>query len=173
LIADIKSKKASKEMRTHFIYDRKEIDSILKQCKTCWVAMSENEVPYVLPMNFAMDGDRVILHSAQYGRMLETIKKNPKVCINWTLGEELAWQDEKVGCSYRVKSKSVIVEGTAEIVEDFSEKERIIKQFMTQYSDLPFKFNEPAIRNVGILLVPIEKLSAKEFGAKALTPWNK
>jgi nitroimidazol reductase NimA-like FMN-containing flavoprotein (pyridoxamine 5'-phosphate oxidase superfamily) len=160
-------------MRTHYIHDRKEIEAILKECKTCYVAMSEDNYPYVLPMNFALDGDYVILHSAQSGRMWETIKKNPKVCINWTLGEELAWQDEKVGCSYRVKSKSVIVEGIAEIVEDMEEKERIIRQFMTQYSDLPFKFSEPAIRNVGILLVPMSKLSAKEFGAKAVTPWKK
>ena len=159
-------------MRTHFILNREEIDAILKQCKTCWVAMSEDGFPYVLPMNFAMDGDRVILHSAQSGRMWETIQKNPKVCINWTLGEELAWQDERVGCSYRVKSKSVIIEGTAEIVEDFDEKERLFIQFMTQYSDLPFKFSAPAIRNVGVLIVPIGKLAVKEFGAKAVMPWN-
>jgi uncharacterized protein len=160
-------------MRTHFITERGEIDAILKRCKTCYVAMSDNDFPYVLPMNFAMDGDRVILHSAQHGRMWETIKKNPKVCINWTLGEELAWQDVQVGCSYRVKSKSVIIEGIAEIVDDMDEKERILRQFMNQYSELPFKFNEPAIRNVGILLVPISKISAKEFGAKAVTPWSK
>jgi nitroimidazol reductase NimA-like FMN-containing flavoprotein (pyridoxamine 5'-phosphate oxidase superfamily) len=153
-------------MRTHFITDRNEIDAILKKCKTCYVAMSENDVPYVLPMNFAVDGDRVILHSAQQGRMWETIKKNPKVCINWILGEELSWQDERVGCSYRVQSKSVIVEGTAEILEDFDEKERLFKQFMSQYSDLQFKFNAPAIRNVGVLIVPITKLTAKVFGAK-------
>jgi len=89
------------------------------------------------------------------------------------LGEELAWQDELVGCSYRVKSKSVNIEGTAEIVDDFEEKERIVRQFMTQYSELPFKFSAPAIKNVGVLLVPISKITAKEFGAKALTPWNR
>ena len=153
-------------MRTHFIHDRAEIDAILKQCKTCYVAMSENDVPYILPMNFALDGDRVILHSAQSGRMWETIQKNPKVCINWTLGEELAWQDLEVACSYRVKSKSVIVEGTAEIIQDVEEKERLFNQFMTQYSDLTFKFNAPAIRNVGVIVVPITKLTAKEFGMK-------
>lgn len=153
-------------MRTHFIHDRNEIDAILKQCKTCYLAMSDNDVPYVLPLNFAMDGNRVILHSAQHGRMWETIRKNPKVCINWILGEELAWQDVQVGCSYRVKSKSVLVEGTAEIVDDYDEKERLLQVFMTQYSDLPFKFNAPAVRNVGIILVNIEKLSVKEFGAK-------
>jgi hypothetical protein len=153
-------------MRTHFIHDRNEIDAILKQCKTCFVAMADNNVPYLLPLNFAMDGEHVILHSAQQGRMWETIKKNPKVCINWILGEDLAWQDIQVGCSYRVKSRSVMVEGTAETVEDLEEKEKIVRKFMTQYSDLPFKFNEPAIRNVGILLVKIDKITAKEFGVK-------
>lgn len=153
-------------MRTYFITDRNEIDAILRQCKTCYVAMSDNDVPYCLPMNFGIDGDRVILHSAQEGRMWETIKKNPKVCINWTLGEELAWQDEKVGCSYRVQSKSVIIEGIAEIIDNCEEKERLFKQFMTQYSDLPFKFNAPAILNVGVLLVPITRMTAKVFGTK-------
>jgi nitroimidazol reductase NimA-like FMN-containing flavoprotein (pyridoxamine 5'-phosphate oxidase superfamily) len=153
-------------MRTLFIEDRNEINDILQQCKTCYVAMSDNDIPYVLPLNFGIDGDNVILHSAPHGRMWETLKKNPKVCIVWTLGESLAWQDEHVGCSYRVQSKTVMVEGTARFIEDYDEKERLIKQFMTQYSDLAFKFNAPAIRNVGIIVVPMTKLTAKAFGEK-------
>lgn len=159
-------------MRTNFINDKTEIDEILKQCKTCYLAMSDNNIPYVLPMNFAVYENHIILHSAQHGRMWDTVLKNPNVCINWTLGEELAWQDETVGCSYRVKSKSVIVEGIARVIDDYEEKDKLVKHFMTQYSNLPFKFNEPAVRNVGILLVSIDKISAKEFGAKAITPWN-
>ncbi len=160
-------------MRTHLIHNRDEIEAIIKACKTCYVAMADENVPYVLPMNFALDGDTVILHSAQHGRMWETIKKNPKVCINWTLGEELAWQDEHVGCSYRVKSKTVLVEGTVEIIDEYNEKERMLKVIMSQYSPREFSFNAPAIKNVGIMKVHIEKMTAKEFGAKAVTPWTK
>ena len=134
--------------------------------------MSENNKPYVLPMNFALDGETIILHSAQSGRMWETIVKNKNVCINWTLGEELAYQDEHVGCSYRVKSKSVNVEGEVELVEDFDEKVRCLNLLMAQYSNREFQFNAPAVRNVGILKVNISEISGKEFGAKALTPWN-
>jgi len=135
--------------------------------------MSDENMPYVLPMNFALDGNTVILHSAQHGRMWETLKRNPKVCINWTLGEELAWQDEQVGCSYRVKSKTVLVEGTVEFIDEYDEKERMLKLTMAQYSSLEFKFNTPAIKNVGVIKVHIDKISAKEFGAKAITPWSK
>jgi len=159
-------------MRTLFIENRDEINEIIESCKTCFLAMSDNNIPYVLPMNFALDGDFVILHSAQSGRMWETLKKNPKVCINWTHGEDLAWQDVQVGCSYRVKSKSVLVEGDVELMEDYNEKYRCLALLMGQYSDREFKFNTPAVKNVGILKVRIEKITAKEFGAKAVTPWN-
>ena len=159
-------------MRTLLIEDKTEIIQFIKSCKTCFVSMSENNVPYVLPMNFALDGKVVILHSDQSGRMWDTLHKNPKVCINWTLGEELAWQDVRVGCSYRVKSKSALVEGTVEFVDDYDEKERCLHLFMAQYSNRKFKFNAPAVKNVGIIKVHIEKISAKEFGAKAVTSWN-
>jgi nitroimidazol reductase NimA-like FMN-containing flavoprotein (pyridoxamine 5'-phosphate oxidase superfamily) len=159
-------------MRTLFIENRDEIDEIIKTCKTCFLAMADGEVPYVLPMNFALDGNSIILHSAQEGRMWKTIKKNPKVCINWTLGEELAYQDVQVGCSYRVKSKSVVVEGTVEFVEDFDEKYRCLSLLMGQYSNDNFKFGTPAVKNVGIFKVSIDKITAKHFGTKAVTPWN-
>lgn len=159
-------------MRTLLIENKEEIYEIIKACKTCYLAMADNNTPYVLPMNFALDGDNIILHSAQTGRMWETLQKNQRVCINWTLGEELAWQNVKVGCSYRVKSKSVVVEGTIEFVDDYDEKDRLLKVFMSQYSDLEFKFNGPAVRNVGVLKVHVDNITAKEFGTKAVTPWN-
>jgi len=159
-------------MRTLFIENREEIDKIIRACKTCYLAMSDNDFPYVLPMNFALDGDSVILHSAQSGRMWETLKRNPNVCINWIIGEDLAWQDVKVGCSYRVKSKSVLVEGKVEFVNDFDEKTRCMNLMMGQYSDREFKFSKPAIENVGIIKVAIKKISAKEFGAKPVMPWK-
>lgn len=159
-------------MRTLFIEDRAEIEEIMKACKTCFLAMSLDNMPYVLPMNFALDGDTIILHSAPEGRMWDTIKKNPKVCINWTLGEDLAYQDESVGCSYRVKSKSVLVEGSVEFIDDFDEKYRCLGVLMGQYSKREFKFGTPAVKNVGIFKVSIDKITAKEFGAKAVTPWN-
>lgn len=157
-------------MRTLFIENRNEIETIIRSCKTCYLAVSDEGQPYVLPMNFALDGENVILHSGQSGRLWQTLKKNPAVCINWTLGEELDWQDRKVGCSYRVKSKSVIVEGIAEFVENYDEKYRLLQALMLQYSDLKFKFNPPAVRNVVIYRVPIRQITAREFGVRPVIP---
>jgi len=157
-------------MRNYLITERAEIEKIIRACKTCFLAMADGNVPYVLPMNFALDGDEVILHSAQSGRMWETLKKNPSVCINWTLGEELFWRDIQVGCSYGIRSKSALVEGEAEFVEDFDEKIRCLERIMAQYSGLEFKFGAPAVKNVGIFKVRIQKISGKIFGERATTP---
>lgn len=157
-------------MRTVFIEEKDKIEELIKSCKVCYVAMSVEDVPYLLPMNFALDGDSVILHSAQSGRMWEMMKKNPRVCINWTVGEGLAWQDERVGCSYRMVSTSAMVEGTVEFIDEFNEKERCLHILMAQYSERKFKFNKPAVKNVGIIKVHIDKITAKEFGVKPAVP---
>jgi uncharacterized protein len=160
-------------MRTVNIENREEIDQIIRSCKTCYMSLCVNDIPYIVPMNFALDGNTVIIHSAQSGRKWEMVKKNPRVCINWTLGEKLAWQNLEVGCSYRVKSRTVIVEGIAEFVEDFQEKVNCLEKLMAQYSSLDFKFSAPSVRNVGVIKIHIEKISARKFGAKTPTPWNK
>jgi len=129
--------------------------------------MSVGDIPYIVPMVFALSDDTIILHSAQNGRMWETLHHNPNVCINWVLGEDIAWQDERVGCSYRLRSKSVIAEGRAEFIDNYEEKEHCLHLIMKQYSDRRFKFNTPAVNNVGIIKVSIDKISAKEFGAQA------
>ena len=160
-------------MKTLIIENREEIDKIIRACKTCYVAMSDHTTPYLLPLNFGYDGETIILHSAQHGRMWEILKKNPRVCINWTLGEELAWQDVRVGCSYRVKSKSVLVEGTVEFIDDYDQKVRCLEDTMKQYSEMAFKFGKPSVENVGVMKVHINKITGKEFGAEAVTPWRR
>jgi uncharacterized protein len=160
-------------MRTLFIEDQKAIDDIIKQCRTCYLGLSDlDNKPYVLPMNFGFDGEYLYMHSAQEGRKWELMKQNPKACITFCLGDDLAWQDEQVACSWRVKSKTVIVEGIIEFVDDYDEKEKILHVFMKQYSDQTFKFNKPAVLNVGIIKVKANNVKAKEFGAKAVRPWN-
>ncbi|MGE4585768.1 MAG: pyridoxamine 5'-phosphate oxidase family protein [Mangrovibacterium sp.] len=154
-------------MRTLFIEDRKKIEAIIRSCKTCYLAVNDAGKPYVLPMNFGMDGNCIILHGAREGRLWECLHRNPEVCINWTLGEELAWQDKHVGCSYRVRSRSVIVEGTAGIVEDPEEKYRLLQVLMAQYSDREFRFGAPSVCNVAVYRVPVNRITAKAFGVPA------
>jgi len=154
-------------MRTIQIKNKNETEQVIRMCRTCFLAMCDQEQPYVVPMNFALDGETVIMHSAREGRKWETMRANPRVCLTWVYGEEIAWQDYQVGCSYRVKSKSVIAEGWVEVVDDFDEKVKCMEKLMAQYSPLTFSFSRPSIENVGVFKVHIKKLEARDFGVKA------
>lgn len=161
-------------MRTNFIENQTEIEEVIKSCRTCFLGLSDsNNQPYVIPMNFGYNDGTIYLHSGQFGRKWQIMKENPKACITFVLGDELAYQDEHVACSWRVKSKSVIAEGNIKFIDDYEEKERILHILMGQYSDREFKFNEPAVKNVGVFKMKIDKIQAKEFGAKAPTPWKR
>ena len=123
-------------------------------------------------MNFGYDGQYIYLHSGQDGRKWDIMKMNPKACISFCLGEELAWQNEEVACSYSVKSKTVIAEGTIDFIDNDNEKIKALDVLMAQYSKAKFKYSKPAIKNVGVYRLKIEKIEARNFGAKAVTPWN-
>lgn len=156
-----------------FIDDKSEIEKIIKGCRTCFLGISdEQNQPYVIPMNFGFYNNEIYLHSGQFGRKWEILKKNPKACITFCLGDELAYQDEHIACSWRVKSKSVIAEGIIEFIDDFDEKVKAMNITMGQYSEKTFTYSSPAIKNVGVFKMKIEKIVAKQFGEKAKTPWN-
>jgi nitroimidazol reductase NimA-like FMN-containing flavoprotein (pyridoxamine 5'-phosphate oxidase superfamily) len=62
-----------------------------------------------------------------------------------------------------MKSQSVIAWGEVEFIEDIKEKENILHIIMAQYTDKKFTYSVPALRNVKIWKIPIEKVSCKSF----------
>lgn len=160
-------------MRTININDHLEIEEVIRSCRTCFLGLCGHDMqPYVVPMNFGYHQGIIYLHSGQDGRKWELLQENPNVCVTFCHGDEIAWQDEPVACSYRVKSKSVIAEGVIEIIEDEEKKIEALNHLMHQYSDREFKYSGPAVKNVGIMILNVKKWGAKSFGEKAKTPWN-
>ena len=121
--------------------------------------------PYVLPMNFGYKDGVIYLHSAQDGRSISILERNPKVCITFSIDHALVFQHPEVACSYRMRSKSVIAWGKVAYEEDFDKKVEALDIIMKQYSDKTFRYSDPAVRNVKIWTVDIDEVSCKEFGA--------
>lgn len=153
-------------MKTVFHEDRDFIESVIKKSEICHVGLTGNDmIPYVIPMNFGFRDNTIYLHSAPEGRSIDTIRQNSNVCITFSVDHDLVFQNEQVACSYRMKSKSVIAWGKVEFVEDMDGKREALDIIMEQYTDLKFSYNDPAVRNVKIWKIDIEKISCKEFGA--------
>jgi nitroimidazol reductase NimA-like FMN-containing flavoprotein (pyridoxamine 5'-phosphate oxidase superfamily) len=142
------------------------MEQTIRSCSVCYVGLADTDgTPYVLPMNFGYKDECLYLHSAQEGRSIDIINRNPQICVTFSADNELVYQHEQVACSYRMKAKSVIAWGKVAFVEDFDAKVEALNIIMKQYSEREFKYSDPAVNNVKIWKVSIEKISCKEFGA--------
>ena len=154
-------------MKTITITDPKQIEEVIQKCPYCIVSITDLEGnPYAIPMNFAYQDEVVYLHSAPEGRKLEMLAKNPHVCITLCEGHELVYMHKQVACSYSMKSRSIVCRGEVRFVEDMEAKRSILGLMMKQYTQNACNFSEPAIRNVKVWEVKVEKMSCRSFGLK-------
>lgn len=151
-------------LRPRTLSKTEEIDQIINDAQVCYLGMSENNIPYVLPMNFAYEPGVLYLHAAPEGHKLEVLAANPNVCININIGNELFHRHKEVGCSWGMKFKSVNIFGKAVFIEDYAEKYRVMQLFMIKFSGESYEFSEPSIRNVAIIRVEIGKITGKVYG---------
>lgn len=152
-------------MVTITIEEREIIENTIRECKECFVGMVDLEgFPYVIPMNFGYKNDTIYLHSAPEGSSICFLENNPNVCITFCTDTELTHQNEEVACSYRIRGSSVICRGKVVFVEDFNEKIEVLNIMMAQYTDMPFKYSEPSVKNVKVWKVDVEQVSARIFG---------
>lgn len=158
-------------MKTYNLTDRAELQQIINECSICFVGMAnEQSHPYVIPMNFAYIDNEIIIHSAPFGKHLELLKQNNKICVTFCSEGKLVYQHIDVACSYRMESKSVICNGEVSFVEDLNEKEALLNRFMLKYTDRKFKYSRPALSNVKLWKIKVVEMTGKSFGQKHKKP---
>lgn len=141
------------------------IRKIIDKCEVCYLGMVDQEgKPYVLPFNFGYEDGRIFLHSAGEGKKIGILKDNPNVCVSFSTDHLLFHRHEPVACSYGMKYRSVLAYGRVVFVDDFNEKVRILNIIMQKYAGREFSFNPPAINNVCVYRVDIDRIEGKESG---------
>ncbi len=153
-------------MRVKILQHKEQKEDIIKRCEICNVSMvDENNQPYVLPFNFAYADDTLYLHSAPEGRKIDILEKNPHICASFSTDHQLYHQNEGVACSYSMRYRSVLLYGKVEFIDDLEEKEAILNKIMAQYTDKKgFSYSLPALKNVKIFRIPVDKLDGRTFG---------
>lgn len=152
-------------MKTVVFEDKERIEEVISKSEICFVGMVDTEnTPYVIPMNFGYQNGVIYLHSGPEGRAINILNRNNQVCITFSIDHELVFQHPKVACSYRMKAKSVICYGKVNFIEELDDKRKALDIIMRHYSGREFQYSEPAVKNVKIWEVPLDQVSAKEYG---------
>jgi len=151
-------------LRNREIKKWNEIQAIIEETEVCYVGMTNGDQPYVLPFNFSIRNRTIFLHSDNVGYKLDILNKNPRVCINFNIGNELFFRHKEVGCSWGMKFKSVNAFGKVQFIEDYDEKYQVMKDFMQKYAGQDFEFSEPSIKNVTIMAIQVDEFTGKKYG---------
>lgn len=151
-------------MKTKQIEDITEIENIIHSLQVCNVGFVNNNMPYVLPFNFGYNNKTIYLHSKKEGTFINILSKNNNVCVSFATDNEMVIRNESVACSYTMKYKSVLAFGKAFFVNDFDKKIEGLNHIMKQYTGNVFSYNKPAVNNIQVIKIEIDKITGRSRG---------
>lgn len=151
------------------VNDMEDIKNILKECKTCHVAMVDDSLPYVIPLSFGYEiiDDELSLyfHSAKEGRKIDILHKNNSVCFEMCFEGDPILAKE-MPCNSGYYFSSLIGNGKVEFITDTDERRKALTLLMKHQADIDVIFTEKQANTVCVF-----KIVTKDFtGKKKLRP---
>ena len=144
-------------------YDRDVIHQILDEALVVHVGFVVDNQPFVIPMGYGRDGDRLYIHGSTASRMLNTLEKGVDVCVTATLLDGLVIARSLF--HYSMNYRSVVLFGRATLVVDGDEKMHALKVLSEHM--VPGQWNqarqptEQEVNGTTVLAFLIEEGSAK------------
>jgi uncharacterized protein len=88
-----------------------QVESLLKEAVVVRLALCDGDKPYIVPVNFGFDGDKLYFHSGNKGSKVAIIEKNPRVAFE--LDADVAVVRKEEACKWSMKYRSIVGTGTA------------------------------------------------------------
>jgi len=148
------------------IVAREELHRILDEAMVMRLGMLDGERPYVVPLNFAREGDELWFHAAKAGRKLDCLRAAPAVCVE--ADRFLTLHTGPSACDdWTSHYESVIGFGTAEIVEDTATKLRVLRAIMRKYSGRDdWEFADASVKGTVVVRIRLDSLTGKRSPAR-------
>ena len=148
------------------ITDINEKIKIIGSNKVCRLALSKNDQPYIIPLNygFSFEDDVLTLyfHGANKGRKLQIIAENKAACFEIDCDCALIEGDK--ACEYGYAYKSIIGTGKIVMLDTADEKTNGLNELMKHQTgkDQVYSFDEKTLEHVTVYKMVVEEFTGKE-----------
>jgi len=151
-------------MKTHQL-NEEEITSLLETEQVGRLAtINPDGTPYITPVHYVFYNQKIYIHGLIRGQKMKNIAENPNVCFEIDQFEKLILSEEKSPCDVNTQYQSVIITGTAKVVEDEELKAEalnlIIEKYTPSLSGAPFGNAEKV---TGVTEMDITKMTGKYY----------
>jgi nitroimidazol reductase NimA-like FMN-containing flavoprotein (pyridoxamine 5'-phosphate oxidase superfamily) len=145
-------------------YDRALAHAILDEALVASVGFVEKEQPFVIPMAFAREDERLILHAATNSRFHRVLASGAPLCVTVTLLDGLVLA--RSAMHHSVNYRSVVVLGRAEEVTRDDEKlaalARLLEHVLPGRSRASRPPNAVELKATRVFAVPLVAVSVKQ-----------
>jgi nitroimidazol reductase NimA-like FMN-containing flavoprotein (pyridoxamine 5'-phosphate oxidase superfamily) len=139
---------------------------IIGDCKVCRLGLSQNNQPYIIPLNYGYSFDVHILtlyfHSANEGKKLDIMRNNHNACFEIDCHHKLV--EAEKSCHYGYLFKSVTGFGKIVFMDTDDEKNKGLNLIMKHQTgkDVQYNFDIDALKNVTVYKLLVEEFTGKE-----------
>jgi nitroimidazol reductase NimA-like FMN-containing flavoprotein (pyridoxamine 5'-phosphate oxidase superfamily) len=115
-------------MQERASYDRQEIYRILDEGLVCHVGFVVDRQPFVIPMSYARDADRLILHGSPAGRLMQTLGAGCEACVTVTLVDGIVLA--RAASHHTMNYRSVVLFGIPRMLVSAQEKREALEKLL-------------------------------------------
>lgn len=137
-----------------------ELEQVLWQGQVCHLAIPDDPLPYLVPLNYGYQNGALYFHSAPHGRKIELLERQLRARFSVTIDHGIIKAER--ACSWGARFTSVMGSGRIEFIEDTQQKQAALQILMAQYSDQPFSFEETQMDATRVFKLVIESMSGKQ-----------
>jgi hypothetical protein len=146
------------------IRDFEEIEEIIETADVCRIALSDNDIPYIVTMNYGYKKESrpvLYLHSAKNGKKIDIIKRNNAVCFQMSIDHKLGKTHLRCNCG--MNYKSVVGMGKISFITDKAEKIEALNNIVDRYTkEEKHIFDEKYVDITTVLRIDIDDISGKK-----------
>lgn len=133
---------------------------VVDKCEYAFLSVvTEEGMPYGIPLTIARRGNCVYFHSAIEGRKVTALRKNPQVCLT-CVGDTAIQQDR-----FTTLFESAVAFGTAREITDDEEKiealRLICQRHTPNHMDMFGKEVAASLKRTGIWCITVEEIKGK------------
>ncbi|MCF8096058.1 MAG: pyridoxamine 5'-phosphate oxidase family protein [Desulfobacteraceae bacterium] len=144
------------------ILNQSKIERILQNGSILHIAMIDEKIPYLIPVNYGYIDNAIYIHCAKEGKKIDIIKKNNIICFQTEIGVEIKNTDIAYKCG--TLYQSVLGYGKAHFIDTPKEKKIGSDAIMNQYfkkRGSNHKYGK-CLKEVCIIKIDIDSISGKE-----------
>lgn len=144
------------------VTDPAEIAGVLARESLLHLAMSQDNIPFLVPVYFGWDGKSIFIHSAPAGSKIDILHANPEV--SFEVSEVKGVIPAEDACDFEACHRTVIGFGRVEFVEDETEKIRALDLIVGRFTGQHFDYPKDKVAQTTVLRIDIHSMKCKQHG---------